>query len=511
MSAAEMAILQSHQKQPTQAKPVTFMVAWEVRRSDATKNTDADMGTSCKPFDQGMRLIELLHTIIDCVNGTWLRRYSEQITPEDTELRVPGNVNIPRDEMNQSIKEWYDAHNVDTLRDTYIIPPRMGGVRKKKGPDNRAFSLEVYVHIDKLQERMKNPESLEKRMQKRVNKRKPDDVQSDLFSDSPKKVKQTAPYTSRSRLVAIPGQLRTVLQTSWGSRPINSGENTVSRIRFKRTTCHVDSTTGNIRLEESTAEEHGELSKEPLKLAQRDMGLTKQVFMLTINGEKYAAKKLVNTGERRGSAIDLEDQVKLLTCDLVRLKRMEELSKSFVALAHEKLVPICRFEVSGGFLIKLYTEPAKSTLSENSTGQEAETPDMTQEEAVSPPEVVSAVYLVEPYRRNQSVMRYSGTLGAGRTGDQRSTTMAAFAHYMAQETGCSCIFADIQASEDIDNVENLILFDPMTHTPSKDSGLGDCGWDGLQSFVTSHACNDACTRLELCSEEVLQDTVENFA
>ena len=58
MSVAEMTILQSHQKQPTtQGKPSTFMVAWEVRRSDATKNTDADLGTSCKPFDQEMRLI----------------------------------------------------------------------------------------------------------------------------------------------------------------------------------------------------------------------------------------------------------------------------------------------------------------------------------------------------------------------------------------------------------------------------------------------------------------------
>ena len=54
-SSAEMAIIQAHQKQPAQAK--TLMVSWEVRRSDATKNTDADLGTSCKPFDEDMRLV----------------------------------------------------------------------------------------------------------------------------------------------------------------------------------------------------------------------------------------------------------------------------------------------------------------------------------------------------------------------------------------------------------------------------------------------------------------------
>lgn len=53
--------------------------------------------------------------------------------------------------MTQSIKDWYDAHNVDTLRDTYIILPRLAGARKKKaGSDNRAFSLELYIHIDKV-------------------------------------------------------------------------------------------------------------------------------------------------------------------------------------------------------------------------------------------------------------------------------------------------------------------------------------------------------------------------
>lgn len=66
---------------------------------------------------------------------------------------------------------------------------------------------------------------------------------------------------------------------------MNPDEDAVSRIRFRRSTCHVDSISGNVRWEDSAAEEFGELSKESLKLAQRDRGLTKDVFMVSAHTE----------------------------------------------------------------------------------------------------------------------------------------------------------------------------------------------------------------------------------
>ena len=176
----------------------------------------------------------------------------------------------------------------------------------------------------------------------------------------------------------------------------------------------------------------------------------------------------------------MRTQVDTLTCDLIRLKRMDALAKSFIKLAERKHVRICReypviswrncvlrmltgFEVSDGFLIKSYTSrpttplPATQSWGETRTSQSEESADQADkppeqgkegESEVPPPNarVVSAVYLVEPYRRSPAVMRYSGTLSANWSGDQRSTTMGAFAHYMAQETGCRCIFGDIQGA-----------------------------------------------------------------
>ena len=61
LSPAEMGVLQTHQKTPELS--ATYMVAVEVRRSDAIKTTDADFGVSIRPYAETLLLIGeyLLH------------------------------------------------------------------------------------------------------------------------------------------------------------------------------------------------------------------------------------------------------------------------------------------------------------------------------------------------------------------------------------------------------------------------------------------------------------------
>lgn len=54
------------------------------------------------------------------------------------------------------------------------------------------------------------------------------------------------------------------------------------------------------------------------------------------------------------------------------------------------------------------------------------------------------VYLVEPRRLTSNVIKYTGTLGSTARSDLRSLTMTAFAHFIAEQTACQYIFADIQ-------------------------------------------------------------------
>ncbi len=87
--------------------------------------------------------------------------------------------------------------------------------------------------------------------------------------------------------------------------------------------------------------------------------------------------------------------------------------------------------VSDAFLLKTYS----TSLLGAENGGERDTTAL---------DSVTSVYLVEPYRRNSSVIKYSGTLGVAHASDQRTTTMGAFAHFVVENTACQYSFADIQ-------------------------------------------------------------------
>ena len=99
---------------------------------------------------------------------------------------MPPNVNIARDQMGKTVKQWFVDHSAAGLRDMYIVAPRVGQAKKKKlgGAENiaREFSVEIYIHIDRvsilqvhvvldhiftalldqMQKRVKYPEELQK-------------------------------------------------------------------------------------------------------------------------------------------------------------------------------------------------------------------------------------------------------------------------------------------------------------------------------------------------------------
>ncbi|KAK6997329.1 hypothetical protein R3P38DRAFT_3220308 [Favolaschia claudopus] len=60
------------------------------------------------------------------------------------------------------------------------------------------------------------------------------------------------------------------------------------------------------------------------------------------------------------------------------------------------------------------------------------------------------------------------------------------------------IFADLQGTPAlVGRKDGLVLFDPMTHTVGGNSGIGDFGLEGINSFLRDHTCGDVCNRLAL--------------
>ena len=147
--------------------------------------------------------------------------------------------------------------------------------------------------------------------------------------------------------------------------------------------------------------------------------------------------------------------MRLLSADLIRLKRMENFSKDFFARGEQEGVELtCMivfvthnvhtmstydslyvdFQVSSGFLIKAYANDPSLEL---------------EEQPEDPADVVGSstlvsVYLVEPRRASSAVLKFSGALGVPHRSDRRSATIMAFSHFVLEVTACAYMFADIQ-------------------------------------------------------------------
>ncbi|KAL0955299.1 hypothetical protein HGRIS_004188 [Hohenbuehelia grisea] len=107
-------------------------------------------------------------------------------------------------------------------------------------------------------------------------------------------------------------------------------------------------------------------------------------------------------------------------------------------------------------------------------------------------------WLVEP-KRPMSVTKFSGTLvHNSRRKDTCSQTVLAFAHFVFGFSKQTLVFADLQGTHSqVKGRDGLVLFDVMTHTIDGNSGMGDFGKKGIQTFVDQHVCNSICKALGL--------------
>ncbi|KAJ6563857.1 kinase-like domain-containing protein [Mycena capillaripes] len=118
-------------------------------------------------------------------------------------------------------------------------------------------------------------------------------------------------------------------------------------------------------------------------------------------------------------------------------------------------------------------------------------------------------YLVEPFRSSSVVRKFSGTLGVTADKDKLAMTVISFAHFVLEDTACTMAMVDLQGSFHAapGGVKTMVLFDPMTHTATQDSGVGDFGFTGIQDAIDNHECNLFCKGLGLSSKAVLEATL----
>ncbi|KAJ3520545.1 hypothetical protein NMY22_g12707 [Coprinellus aureogranulatus] len=118
--------------------------------------------------------------------------------------------------------------------------------------------------------------------------------------------------------------------------------------------------------------------------------------------------------------------------------------------------------------------------------------------------ILRLIWLGEKKHITGRIIRFNGTLAhpSAHT-DLAHLTVYALIHYIFGHTNRQLVFADLQGTPALFEMENgktvdgFTLFDPMTHTVDGDSGVGDFGKDGIARFLEQHECRDICRRLGL--------------
>ncbi|KAF8576013.1 hypothetical protein K439DRAFT_1307918, partial [Ramaria rubella] len=109
------------------------------------------------------------------------------------------------------------------------------------------------------------------------------------------------------------------------------------------------------------------------------------------------------------------------------------------------------------------------------------------------------IYWLLEEQRTPVVNNYSYTLNHPDQKSLKGATIVVFAHFCWLYSQQTLVFADMQGSPARNSLGNSIevLFDPMTHSLTGDTGLGDFGQEGIDIFLSQHRCNRICTAVEL--------------
>ena len=94
------------------------------------------------------------------------------------------------------------------------------------------------------------------------------------------------------------------------------------------------------------------------------------------------------------------------------------------------------FQVSNGFLVKIYKEANNGSPSQNKAED-------SPSKSIIPPSLLS-VYLVEPRQALTAGLKFSGTLRMHNRFDRQSASIMAFSHFVVENSACKYMFADIQ-------------------------------------------------------------------
>ncbi|KAJ7867106.1 kinase-like domain-containing protein, partial [Mycena leptocephala] len=179
-------------------------------------------------------------------------------------------------------------------------------------------------------------------------------------------------------------------------------------------------------------------------------------------------KRFFNIGNGRNQVTPLENREELYK-EVTRLHQMGW----FLAAFHERAQE-AHIDIDEGTPISTGEAPSNASGYSASDIESAECP---------------MVWLIEPFRLGRAE-KWSGTnQHPNHSQNKLGNILNSFAHFVYDASYKSIALADIQTTKArVGNRVSQVLFDLTTHTSSGDSGVGDHGQDGIDTFVEQHVC-----------------------
>ncbi|KAJ7432096.1 kinase-like domain-containing protein, partial [Mycena latifolia] len=438
------------------------MVCWQGK----TSYIDSNLGSASKLWSNSLFLNDIKSDILKSVNIEWTKTILKPLEDEQATFRWSGGRILERNTSSLTLGEFYIYHSTPSNAPIYLNNvPALFKHYQKSAKTQPFICLELYINMNAV-----NIIQTLRSATTTSSGRKRGRTESNAASSSGNKTKQ----------------LRSSIPQSEFSLSRRGGASVVqkrSEITFKKITCVVAIATGHPTLIDTDQVCRGHISDRPFA-----SGTMKYAYDLQLaNGDQYVAKRFFKLEvDDLDDSVSVEDNRVQIEGELIRL-----------ALGKWFLDAFYRFCNTNKDSISVYSD---IEFADAFLAMEKDRPSIASNVPMILSEDDGVTWLVER-KRPVSVIKFSGTLVHHSTGrDLRSATISAFAHFAFGYSKETLVFADLQGTpcqiktRDGFGKDGLVLFDVMTHT---NSGMGDFGASGIETFIKDHRCNNICRGLRL--------------
>ncbi|KAF6752681.1 kinase-like domain-containing protein [Ephemerocybe angulata] len=447
-------------------KSKDIMVGFKCRIQTAKKGTSGltgDFGVWHSPFHRNEDMADVLEDALQTLNRQWSKKYGMDLTNTEVELRLSGNQIFSSGTETGKLGEIFTKYTTGPLAIAYGQTTKPIGSASGKHAGSAApqhqSSLQLELYVDQI------AASSYPQTRKRAG------TESTLEEAAARHKRPTFGKHHCYLSSFIPSRPSSSLTSASGVERNVSHSIVITKAA---STCSED--TGEVDV---SWPENGDQVTAIIHSTLFAKGRTKFVYRMTIGEEAqlYVAKRFFNIGGLTGSIVTAAENENYLESDFIRLKVLSWFLKQFLRKASSLGIEHYHdISVTNAVLVREVGTPSGVS-------------------ALPPGDVDGAVWLVEP-KRPRAIIKFCGTVAHPVRSDKIALTVQALLHFIFEQSKGEQVYADIQGSKVVSNGrEKLVLFDPMSHSPESESGLGDHGSFGISAFIAQHRCDYICKSL----------------